>query len=93
MPLTMDDETQYRCAGFVQAEIEQFVDDVDESPGEGNGSPTEEDSNRLGSASEENEDAGQKARKAKRAKTKKVVREGSPGMSMCLGHLVLSWLL
>ena len=26
MPLTLDEETQYRCAGFVQAEIERYAE-------------------------------------------------------------------
>lgn len=31
--LTLDDELQYRCAGFIQAEIERYAEFIDESEG------------------------------------------------------------
>ena len=30
LPLSLDDEAQFRCAGFVQAEIERYVDELGE---------------------------------------------------------------
>jgi len=55
--LTMDDETQYRCAGFVQAEIEKYADETkeerevveDKSDGSdaGSGSETEAPNNKA----------------------------------------------
>ncbi|KAJ7595027.1 hypothetical protein C8J56DRAFT_1013025 [Mycena floridula] len=33
VPLVMDDEIQYRCAGFIQAEVEQYIDTIDPSDG------------------------------------------------------------
>jgi hypothetical protein len=38
--LSMDDETQYRCTGYVQAEIEQYADQIVS----GNGEEISEDS-------------------------------------------------
>jgi cohesin complex subunit SA-1/2 len=32
LALTLDDEVQYRCAGFIQAEIEQFSEDAGDEP-------------------------------------------------------------
>ena len=32
--LSMDDETQYRCTGYVQAEIEQYADQIVSGNGE-----------------------------------------------------------
>jgi cohesin complex subunit SA-1/2 len=84
LPLTMDDETQYRCAGFVQAEIEQFVDELDEGAGGEKGTTTEDESSHPGSASEEEEDARKKGKKAKKAKAKRILREDSPGTSVHL---------
>ena len=30
VPIVLDDEIQYRCAGFIQAEIERYAEDVAE---------------------------------------------------------------
>lgn len=30
LPLSLDDEVQYRCAGFIQAEIERYGDELDD---------------------------------------------------------------
>lgn len=41
LPLILDEELQYRCAGFIQAEIERFSEDIEElspPPSEASGS-------------------------------------------------------
>ncbi|KAI8989117.1 hypothetical protein BD414DRAFT_486064 [Trametes punicea] len=46
LPLSLDDEVQYRCAGFVQAEIERYAEEIAEAPaeeGEGDSESDEED--------------------------------------------------
>ncbi|KAI0827388.1 hypothetical protein BC628DRAFT_1369278 [Trametes gibbosa] len=44
LPLSLDDEVQHRCAGFVQAEIERYADEIAESePAEEHGSDEESD--------------------------------------------------
>jgi cohesin complex subunit SA-1/2 len=30
LALTLDDEAQYRCAGFIQAQIERYAEDIDD---------------------------------------------------------------
>jgi cohesin complex subunit SA-1/2 len=30
LALVLDDETQYRCAGYIQSEIERFADEIDD---------------------------------------------------------------
>lgn len=76
----MDDETQYRCAGFLQAEIEQFVDDL--AAGGERLTTTEDESSHAGSASEGDQDmGGKKGKKAKRGRPRKVIREDTPGAS------------
>jgi len=35
LSLSLDDEVQYRCAGFIQAEIERYAEELDESDHKG----------------------------------------------------------
>ncbi|KIJ37056.1 hypothetical protein M422DRAFT_61048 [Sphaerobolus stellatus SS14] len=79
LPLSMDDETQYRCAGYIQAEIEQFVDDIGTEKGE----TTDEESSQAGTETEKDDDdkdvdddAG-KTTKGKRGR-RKARREDTP---------------
>ncbi|TDL19464.1 hypothetical protein BD410DRAFT_773910 [Rickenella mellea] len=66
LALTMDDEVQYRCAGFVQAEIERYAEDMEgERPHRDTGSG---DESQFGSGSELEEDGD--AAKAKKGKGK-----------------------
>lgn len=51
LALTLDDETQYRCAGFVQAEIERYAEQLDENRSDGLESD-EQDSEREQSGDE-----------------------------------------
>ena len=74
LALTLDDEVQYRCAGYIQAEIEryaEFLDDEDDDDDDVQQSDAE-----GGSDAQDNADAD-KAAKAKRAKKlKKTTNEG-----------------
>lgn len=72
LPLSLDDEVQYRCAGFVQAEIERFAEEIapaaveeDESSGEDN-------------EEEEEEVEVENTKKGKKGRGKKGVKAGSP---------------
>ncbi|CCM03065.1 uncharacterized protein FIBRA_05185 [Fibroporia radiculosa] len=45
LPLSLDDEVQYRCAGFIQAEIERYADELEFSvPAPAGGSEEDEES-------------------------------------------------
>ena len=69
LALTLDDETQYRCAGFVQAEIERYAEQLDENGSDGIESD-EQDSER-----EQSEDGGEpRAVRNKKSKGKQSVR-------------------
>ncbi|KAH8097102.1 hypothetical protein BXZ70DRAFT_1009416 [Cristinia sonorae] len=67
LALSLDDEAQYRCAGFVQAEIERYADELEEpSP------DAEDDSEPEESESDESGDEDRpKRRKSKKSKGKK----------------------
>lgn len=67
----MDDELQYRCAGYIQAEIERYAEFLDESA-EG-----EEKSELSGSEGDNGMDEGDEVdTHVKRRPAKKVRREG-----------------
>ncbi|KZV96026.1 hypothetical protein EXIGLDRAFT_833952, partial [Exidia glandulosa HHB12029] len=73
--LTMDEQTQYRCAGFVQAEIERYADEVHPDGEAQNGDNTEGSAAGSGSETE-----GPSKAKEKVAK-KSARREGTPDPS------------
>lgn len=61
MPLTLDEETQYRCAGFIQAEIERYAEEIEElSP------PPSEGSDEEGDKSGDEAPAANKRKKVKK---------------------------
>lgn len=65
LALTLDDETQYRCAGFVQAEIERYAEELDEI------SQAEEDvSEEEGTDDQAEDDKPAKAKKNNKKKGK-----------------------
>lgn len=66
LALSMDDEVQYRCAGFVQSEIERYVEERD-ADRPARDVPSDEDSH-DGSDSEPDDDA--ELAKAKKGKGK-----------------------
>ncbi len=76
LALTLDDETQYRCAGYIQAEIERFAELLEDDAPARTGTPSKHGSD-DGQASEEDEeeDNGQSKSKEKE-KGKGKVTEG-----------------
>jgi cohesin complex subunit SA-1/2 len=81
--LALDDEVQYRCAGYIQAEIERYAESL------GSGPPDdEEEDGEKDSDGEETSDGeqGDEAKKAKRAKGRKAPKEGWLGF-----HLIHKW--
>ena len=72
LPLSLDDETQYRCAGFIQAEIERYADELEQAlPSPERDGDEDEDSN----ASERENDAPVRAGKAKQSTKKTTTSE------------------
>ena len=68
LPLSLDDETQYRCAGFIQAEIERYADELEQAlPAPERDGDEDEDSN----ASERENDAPVKTGKSKQSAKKR----------------------
>ena len=72
LAMTMDDEVQYRCAGYVQAEIERYADEID---GSASAAENEKQDGGSDSSDDDHEHEEKKAAqgkgkgKAKRAKT------------------------
>ncbi|PFH50849.1 hypothetical protein AMATHDRAFT_3582 [Amanita thiersii Skay4041] len=64
LPLTLDDETQYRCAGYMQAEIERYAELV----GESHERPESEHESGSGSEESDDEQPPQKQVKKKQVK-------------------------
>ena len=68
LALSLDDEVQYRCAGFIQAEIERYAEELGESTAsEHKGSDVNETS--------ESEDDDAPQVKGKKGKGKKPVKD------------------
>ena len=63
LSLVLDDEVQYRCAGFVQAEIERYADELVEN--------NQAENDNESSSSESSEDENQETTKGKRGKPRK----------------------
>ncbi|KAI0672301.1 hypothetical protein C8Q78DRAFT_1026321 [Trametes maxima] len=75
LPLSLDDEVQYRCAGFVQAEIERYAEEIAEAaPEEEAGS--DEDSDEQEEQSEPEEQP--KGKKGRVTKGKTTAKAASP---------------
>lgn len=76
----MDDEVQYRCAGYIQAEIDRYAEFLDDN--------AEEDDNQKSDADELSEDGnneeGNPTTKKKEVKAKKMAprREGQISFSL-----------
>lgn len=68
--ITLDDEVQYRCAGFIQAEIERYADEID---GFSQGTHLEKDDNDDEGTSDEDshDEAGTTGKKKKTSGAKK----------------------
>jgi cohesin complex subunit SA-1/2 len=78
LALTLDDEVQYRCAGYIQSEIERFAEEINDGTQAAANNSEDEDS-----SGEEDEDrAAPKAKKGKPSKGKKTFDEsGASGTS------------
>lgn len=81
LALTLDDEAQYRCAGFVQAEIERYAEELDENKSE-DGDSDEQDSEREQSE----EERGAKAARSKKSKGKQRAKNVPVGECSALMH-------
>ena len=76
MALSLDDEIQYRCAGYIQAEIERYAEFLEGQEGE------EEDGDRSAGSSDEEGGGGEKVgNKEKEKKVKKVKKPRTEGWS------------
>lgn len=74
LPLTLDEEVQYRCAGFVQAEIERYAEDMEElSP------PASEESDLT---SDNGRSDGEEKKSKRKGKGKQPERNGTTSMSI-----------
>jgi cohesin complex subunit SA-1/2 len=72
LALGLDDEVQYRCAGFIQAEIERYAEELDlTNPAD------DKHSDVNGNSESEGED--NLAAKGKVSKSKKPTRDDGPG--------------
>ena len=70
LPLTLDDDSQYRCASFVQTEIERYAEELEEL------SPLTEDESDNGSDNDQSDAEEQpKAKKSKKSKGKQPARQ------------------
>ena len=84
--LTMSDEMQYRCAGFVQAEIERYASELEGDR------PHEREENNAGSdsgSSSEDDDGGQGANGKGRGRRKETQQKGtyySGGISIVINY-------
>lgn len=74
LALTLNDETQYRCAGFVQAEIERYAEELSES------GHTDQEDNEIDSEQDQSEDDEQaKPKRKEKLKGKRRVQTGGSG--------------
>ena len=74
----MDDEVQYRCAGYIQAEIERYAEFLDDN--------ADEDDNQKSDADElsEDENEGNPITKTKEVKARKTAPRTEGQISFCL---------
>jgi len=72
LSLTLDDEVQYRCAGFIQAEIERYADFLDDNHEEEATSQPSEDG-----SGQENDVADNPIKTRKTRRSKKVHTGGA----------------
>ena len=72
MALSLDDEIQYRCAGYVQAEIEryaEFLEGQEEGEEDGDGSAGSSDEEGGGGQKVGNKEKEKKVKKVKKPRT------------------------
>lgn len=73
MAITLTDEVQYRCAGYIQAEIERYADKLEAEADESE----DEDGSDDDALSSEEEDEGENIKKNKSKKGRKAPKEGT----------------
>lgn len=73
LALSLDEEVQARCAGFVQAEIESYAEELESE------SPRDEDSDSDKSGSDSDQDENAKTKKSKKGKGREVEKSPPPG--------------
>jgi cohesin complex subunit SA-1/2 len=74
LALSLDDEVQYRCAGFIQAEIERYAEELGET------TPSAETSSDGDDDSSESDDdqAAVKGKKNRATRGKKATKDDDP---------------
>ncbi|CAE6434925.1 unnamed protein product, partial [Rhizoctonia solani] len=76
IPMTLPDELQLRCKDYIQTEIEQYIDLLDEERGDDNESGSDNDSSGLS-----DEDGNKKPKKSNK-RAKKPEKSGSPSSNV-----------
>ena len=76
--LTMDDEVQWRCAGYIQAEIERHVESLEEEdgPDEGEEESSEDEGSQAGQEGAE-EVVKKKTKRTRKLKVPETTDEGN----------------
>ncbi|KAJ3761453.1 hypothetical protein EV360DRAFT_37795 [Lentinula raphanica] len=69
LALAMDDEVQWRCAGYVQAEVERYADALDRGKKSDSSKEVDESEDSNGDDSPDNEDGQSKARNSRHKST------------------------
>jgi len=87
LALALDDEVQYRCAGYIQAEIERYADALeDETVAEETRQDEDGDSEDNDDNDEEVNDEDDKRAKARSVKKKKLKEGAMNVLSSCLTY-------
>ena len=96
VPLTLDDEVQYRCAGFMQAEIERYAELVTEDE-EKEKPPIDKDKGSGSESEEEEEEAAEKpqqpqkkSQSGKKQQAAKTVKSAEKQKTCMLGLVVVA---
>lgn len=75
LALSLDEDVQQRCAGFVQTEIERYAEELESE------SPRDDDSDSDKSGSDSEQENSAKTKKGKKGKGKEVAKSPAPGKS------------
>lgn len=67
--LTLDEETQFRCAGYIQAEIERYSDFLADQDGSAKSQEGEKSGDESGKENEDGEEEGGDGEGSKKKKT------------------------
>lgn len=80
--LEMDDEVQYRCAGYIQAEIERYADTLADEAGDDDDGGDDEDEDDEGPDGDNTPGSKKKKQKSTVTKTKKAEKEGEASLRL-----------